>query len=282
MGNCTILSCSLVPLYRKVFWLVYLLWVGIKLHLGNRPPTTIPPAISPQVSEWMSEWVSGSQVYLSNSPTTTQHCISLESTPHIRLRNDGHLCFYDSFSQGSHCTACTKHWPNIVVNLACGHSDLNSPAPHCATHCFYAKSSTGQNKIDGCLRPRPPRSQLASIPDPRPFLIHSDPESFSFARLTDLLVFMYSDVHLCPDQWFPVQKLCSQNILNNGPHNGFFSIFFGKKQPGVKSRSQSKFALTVFHTIHGEEKKKNHANAIHINNSTRTLNECIHLLYKND
>lgn len=196
MGNCTILSCSLVPLYRKVFWLVYLLWVGIKLHLGNRPPTTIPPAISPQVSEWMSEWVSGSQVYLSNSPTTTQHCISLESTPHIRLRNNGHLCFYDSFSQGSHCTACTKHWPNIVVNLACGHSDLNSPAPHCATHCFYAKSSTGQNKIDGCLRPRPPRSQLASIPDPRPFLIHSDPESFSFARLTDLLVFVYSDVHL--------------------------------------------------------------------------------------
>ena len=196
MGNCTILSCSLVPLYRKVFWLVYLLWVGIKLHLGNRPPTTIPPAISPQVSEWMSEWVSGSQVYLSNSPTTTQRCISLESTLHIRLRNDGHLCFYDSFSQGSHCTACTKHWPNIVVNLACGHSDLNSPAPHCATHCFYAKSSTGQNKIDGCLRPRPPRSQLASIPDPRPFLIHSDPESFSFARLTDLLVFVYSDVHL--------------------------------------------------------------------------------------
>lgn len=51
MGNCTILSCSLVPLYRKVFWLVNLLWVGIKLHLGNRPPITIPLAISPRVSE---------------------------------------------------------------------------------------------------------------------------------------------------------------------------------------------------------------------------------------
>lgn len=39
MGNRTILSSSLALLYRKVFWLVNLLWVGIKQHLENSPPT---------------------------------------------------------------------------------------------------------------------------------------------------------------------------------------------------------------------------------------------------